>query len=339
MQVITVPGPGEAFVEFETPDPEVAEDQFLVEVKACGVCGHDILNRKGAFGHARYPLVMGHEISGTIAEAGSAVRGFSVGDRVALVQRVACGRCEHCRVGHDNRCRQGPGFYGEELSGGYGEYVKATARNALHLPDAISFEEGAILSCALGTGYHALLGRSDFLRAEWVLITGATGGVGIHAVQIAAAHGKRVIAVTGSGQKAEALKSFGAEAVVISPDLDFSNEVREISGGGVDLVLEILGTKSLANSIRSVRRGGEVIVIGNITASHLDLNPALLILKEISLVGSAHGSLDDLAHVMNLVQRGTVRPIIHQTFPRAEAEEAHEMVQSRDSMGRVVLMG
>lgn len=337
MKAKAIPEAGGGFVDLETAVPEIVEDEFLVEVKACGVCGHDILNKEGAFPHAQYPLVMGHEISGTVTSVGSAVDEFSPGDRVALMQRVACGHCEHCRIGQDNRCRRGPGFYGEELSGGYGNYVKATSRNALHLPDSISFEEGSILSCALGTGYHALFGSSHFLSAEWLLITGAAGGVGLHAVQIAAAHGKRVIAVTGSSQKAETLKYFGAERVVISPDLNFSEEVKEISGGGVDLVLEILGNRSFTSSVRSVRRGGEVIVIGNVTPYSVDLNPAILILKEISLVGSGHGSLDDLAHVMNLVQRGLVKPAIHETFSRTEVEEAHRAVESRETLGRVVL--
>lgn len=339
MRSIGIASAGEAFVSMEVPAPVAAADEFLVEVRACGVCGHDVLNRKGAFPQAGYPLVMGHEISGVVVEVGSAVRGFDIGDRVALMQRVVCGHCEHCRNGEDNRCRSGPGFYGEQLFGGNGRYVRATARNAIRLPDSITFEEGAILSCALGTGHHALFDRSRFLEANWVLVTGATGGVGIHAVQIANAYGKRVVAVTGSEEKADALRGYGAEEVIVSPELDFSGRVKEITGEGADIALEVLGTRSLGSSIRSMRRGGEVVAVGNVgnTAAPAEVNPAVLILKEVSLVGSGHGSLDNLARVAELVERGMVKPVIHSTYPVARAEEAHRAMESREALGRVVL--
>src|SRR5258706_10202014 len=105
-----------ARIEVDRPDPTV--DQILVEVAACGVCGHDVLARTGAFPHSKPPFVMGHEIAGTVAQVGANVTQFRLGDRVAVTQRISCGICHACRTGRDNMCVSGPGFYGEGISGG-----------------------------------------------------------------------------------------------------------------------------------------------------------------------------------------------------------------------------
>lgn len=170
----------------ERPRPRA--DQMLVRVGACGVCGHDQLSRQGHFPDARPPCVIGHEIAGTVEEVGELVSTFRPGQRVALTQRISCGVCRSCRAGRDNLCRSGPGFYGEAISGGYGDFVIASPRNAVPLPDAIPLEVGAILSCAIGTGLHAL-GRARVFAGDTVVVTAAGGGVGLHTLQLGHAFG------------------------------------------------------------------------------------------------------------------------------------------------------
>ena len=155
-QVLSSFGAPDAFQLEDVAVPRPGPDQMLVKVAGCGVCGHDLLNRAGHFPHTRLPAVMGHEIAGEVVEAGPLVRRFKVGDRVAVIQRISCGVCRSCRNGQENICVTGPGFYGEDISGGYGEYVLASDRNAVALPDSIPLHVGAVLSCAIGTGYHAL---------------------------------------------------------------------------------------------------------------------------------------------------------------------------------------
>ncbi len=130
--------------EVERPEPRA--DQMLVRVAACGVCGHDLLNRAGHFPETHPPCVMGHEIAGTVEEVGPMVSGFVPGMRVCLTQRISCGVCRTCRAGRDNLCRNGPNFYGEGISGGYGEFVVASPRNAVPLPDSVDLRTGAVLS-------------------------------------------------------------------------------------------------------------------------------------------------------------------------------------------------
>lgn len=317
--------------------PEPRADQFLVRVAACGICGHDLLNRQGAFPLTRMPAVIGHEIAGVVEKVGGLVTRFRPGDRVALNQRQSCGVCQACRDGRSNVCREGYGFYGEDVSGGYGEFVVATERNAVHLPDGIDLVTGAVLSCAIGTGFHAL-GRARLRPGDPVLVTGAGGGVGLHTVQVAREIGCRVIALTGSERKVAQIRAAGADEVVVSPDMQFHAQVKALTGGiGAAAVIEITGTPTFASSIRSLRPGGRLVVVGNVQPGNVPFNPAIGILKEIELVGSSHATLDDLVRVTDLVARGRIKPEIAAVVDVADAAAGHAMMEGKGIVGRVVL--
>ena len=312
-------------------------DQMLVRVAACGVCGHDLLNREGHFPDTHPPCVMGHEIAGVVEEVGALVDAFKPGDRVALTQRISCGVCRACRAGRDNLCRAGPGFYGEEISGGYGEFVIASARNAVLLPASIDLEVGAILSCAIGTGLHAL-NRARVLPGDTIVVTAASGGVGLHTVELARVLGLRVIATTSSEHKADLLKEAGAHHVIAAPEGQFHKMVRELTDGvGVDAVIEIAGKPTFASSLRSLAAGGRLVAVGNIQPGTVQLNPALPILKEIEVVGSGHALVSDLRRVVDLVARGLVRPRIAERIPVRDAAQAHALLGAHAVSGRVVL--
>ena len=330
-------GPDE-LTEADVPVPEISPDQMLVRVSGCGVCGHDLLNRAGNFPGTALPCVMGHEVAGEVAECGALITRFRVGDRVAMIQRIGCGICQPCRNGQESICTTGPGFYGEQLSGGYGEYVLASERNTLLLPDEIPLSVAPVLSCAIGTGYHALR-RAALPLGSTVLITGASGGVGIHAVRLAALAGHQVIAATSSPGKADRLKAAGADAVVLAGEGGFHAEVRELTrGAGADCVLEIAGAPTFPSSVRSIRPGGSMVIIGTMQPGNWPFNPALAILKELTFIGSAHATLNDLRTVIRLVADGKIAPDIGRTMPISQAAEAHRAVEAREITGRVVLL-
>ena len=248
-------GGPDVFVCRDVPTPAPAADEMLVKVAACGVCGHDLLNRAGHFPHTRLPAVMGHEISGTVVEIGPLIAGFSPGDRVAVIQRIPCGTCGLCRSGRENICVSGRGFYGESLSGGYGDFVLASERNAVLIPAAIPLPLASVLSCAIGTGFHALR-RARLELGDLVLITAASGGVGIHTIKLARLMGLRVIAVSTSEAKAQMLRDAGADEVLVSPTLSFHRAARDLTGGeGVDAVIEIAGRPTFEFE-RSLDQGG-----------------------------------------------------------------------------------
>ena len=318
--------------------PTWRADQMLVRVAACGVCGHDLLNRQGHFPDTHPPCVMGHEIAGVVEETGELVKAFKPGDRVALTQRISCGICAVCRAGRDNLCRSGPGFYGEQLSGGYGEFVVASERNTVPLPPEIDLEVGAILSCAIGTGWHALH-RARLQAGDTVVVTAASGGVGLHTVELARMLGLHVIATTSSDRKADSLREAGAHHVIAAPDGSFHKTVRELTdGAGADAVIEIAGAPTFGSSLRSLVAGGRLVAVGNVQPGAVQLNPALPILKEIEIVGSAHALVSDLQRVIDLVARGLVVPRIAERLPAKDAAHAHVLLESRAAPGRVVLM-
>lgn len=323
------------YTQVETPTPRA--DQMLVRVASCGVCGHDVLNRAGHFAATRLPAVLGHEIAGTVHEVGDLVRRFKPGDRVALLQRQPCGVCRSCKDGRENLCRQGDGFYGEETPGGYGEYVLASERNSVLLPAEVPFHVGAVLSCALGTGYHALI-RARVRAGDPVVITGASGGVGIHTVQAARLMGLYTIAVTGSSAKIVPLRAAGADEVVVTAQARFHEQVRALTQHeGAAAVIEIAGTPTFRSSLRALRAGGRLVVVGNVDPGDVAINPAVSILKEIEIIGSAHAVVADLVQVVDLVRRGRLAPVIAKTMPIAQAAEAHRVMESRVQIGRIVL--
>lgn len=331
-------GGPEQLIEADVPTPRPAPDQMLVRVSACGVCGHDLLNRAGAFPHTPLPCVMGHEVAGEVVECGALITRFKVGDRVAMIQRIGCGICLSCRNGQENICTEGPGFYGEQISGGYGEYVVASERNTLLMPGSIPLDIAPVLSCAIGTGYHALR-RAALPMGSTVLVTGASGGVGVHAVRLAALAGHRVIAATSSAAKSEELRQAGADHVVLSGEGGFHADVRDYTdGAGVDGVLEIAGGPTFASSVRSLRSGGRMVIIGTVEPGNWPFNPALSILKELEFIGSAHATLNDLRTVIRLVAEGRIVPKIDRTMPMRAAAEAHRAMEAREVTGRVVLV-
>lgn len=322
----------------EVERPAWREDQMLVRVAACGVCGHDLLNREGHFPDTHPPCVMGHEIAGAVEAVGPLVQGFRPGDRVALTQRISCGVCPTCRAGRDNLCRNGPGFYGEGITGGYGEYVVASPRNAVRLPDAIPYDLGAILSCAVGTGFHALQ-RARVVAGDTVLVTGASGGVGLHTVEIARLFGLRVIGVVGSASKAASVREAGADEVLVAGDEPFHPEVRKLTGGrGVEAAIEIAGTPTFRSSVGSLVAGGRLVAVGNVKPGTAPFNPAIAILKEIEIVGSGHALVSDLQRLVAMLERGLLRPRIAKRFKLANADQAHEALADRSLSGRIVLV-
>lgn len=342
MRVVELTGPGGPDVLVpatrRVPKPDVG--QLLVRVTACGVCGHDILARSGALA-AGAGSVIGHEIAGRVVEVGSEVDHPSkwLDRRVALVQRIPCGECSECTARLTTLCRNGPGFYGEDLPGGYAEYVVASPLNAVPLPDNIDDATGAILSCAVGTGLHALRSAGATAR-DIVVVTGAGGGTGVHTVALARHLGCTTVAVTGSAAKEEALRKFGADRIAIAPDAhSLRGTIAELGGRrGADVVIEIAGGPTFPTSLRSLAPRGRLVMVGNTEPAVFPLDPGLTILKELRVHGSAHGDRNELTEVVGLVEAEAITPEPARTWPLAEAAAAHEAVERRQVTGRGVLV-
>lgn len=329
-------GPAENLHREEVPEPRPGPGEVLIRVGACGVCFHDVINRNGNLPRTRLPAILGHEVAGAIVETGAGATRFGVGDRVACLQRVNCGRCVFCTDSRPTLCRGGAVFFGEEIPGGYADYFVAAERVLAKVPDSLPDAQAAVTACTLGTVVHALGTRAPVAPGQTVLITGASGGVGIHAIQLARHLGARVVAVTSSASKVEALKAWGADTVIHAPKLEFARAVKD-SVGSADIALEVVGSATLDESLHALKSGGRLVVLGNVVSGKASFNPSLVILKELEVIGSFATSVKELERSFELVAGGKVKIVVSDSLPLEEAVHAHRMLENRQVTGRLVL--
>lgn len=330
-------GPASNLALAELPVPEPRRGEALIRVHACGVCYHDVINRRGNLPRTSLPAVLGHEICGEIVALGEGVKEFSIGDRVASPQLVNCGVCHHCANSRPTLCRGGLAFFGEEIPGGYAEYVAAPARVLARVPANVSNSAAAVAACTLGTAIHVLINRGNVKPGQTILITGSSGGVGVHAVQLARLLGCRVVAVTSSASKVEWLREHGAHEVICAPDLKFSHRAKQLLGEGADVAVEVVGSATMDQSLHSLRSGGKLIVVGNVVSALASLNPGLVILKELDVIGSFATTVSELVYALDLVSTGRINMVVSQELPLDRAAMAHELLESRSVTGRIVL--
>ncbi|NNC40815.1 MAG: alcohol dehydrogenase catalytic domain-containing protein, partial [Acidimicrobiia bacterium] len=237
----------------EVPLPVPGPGDVLLRVRGCAVDQFDLTIRAGKRANAVVPLVLGHEISGEVVAVGSEVEGWHVGDRAVSTLYLTCGRCRRCLGGRETICEDFQGYVGIETPGGYAEYTTVPAANLVALPDSIGFAEGSVLANAVGTPYHAFKDRMRLGPSEYVIITGAGGGVGIHAIQVARAMGALVMAVDLGREKLDAALRYGANLAVDPEVQSFSEVAREWTGGlGVDGVLELVGPATMPESLNAL---------------------------------------------------------------------------------------
>jgi D-arabinose 1-dehydrogenase-like Zn-dependent alcohol dehydrogenase len=336
--VIREPGGLERLELTDWPTPEPGAGQVRVRVAACGVCYRDLVDREGKYPFMRRPIVTGHEWSGEIAAVGPGVRDFAVGDRVCATHRPACGECESCRAGEETRCLGAVASYGLTVDGGYAEEVLAWTASLVRVPAEVPLEDASFLHCTAGVALRALRKHGRLQAGQTVVMTGASGGVGVHALQVAKILGARVVAVTSSAAKAEPLRALGADDVVVAKG-EFHKDVmaRASHGGGADVALELVGAPTFNSSLRSLKLGGRVVIVGNITQERLDVNPGYLIVREASVAGSSGATRAELAEVLAWAAAGRLRPIVADRLPLAAARDAQARLAQKGVVGRIVV--
>lgn len=340
--VVTSPGDADALVLTDVPMPELRPNDIRIKVEACGVCFHDVVTRNGVLKRGiKMPVIPGHEISGIVESVGPLVRDFKAGDRVCTVQRRhICGHCKYCRSGRETSCdeREFLGDWG--LNGGYAEYVCVEEDNVAHVPDGIPLDEASVVACVIGTELNAVRDVAEVRLGDSVLVTGAGGGLGIHGIQLARASGAFTIGLTTTESKAQLIRDAGAHEVVIAGrGEDFSAAVKALTGGeGVDVVIDNVGSPLFQPTRKSLAMGGRWIFVGQLTGEFVQLNPAQLFMRDISIKSVKSTSLAQLTDCLRMVELGQVRPVITDRLPLEKAAEAHRLVESGRSTGRILLM-
>ena len=331
MRAVVVEGAGgpEVARVREVARPTADLGEVVVEVVACGMCGHDQADRAGLT-DVEFPVILGHEVAGTVRYVGPSVRHLRVGDRVAAKQFQHCGRCAECYRGRDMVCRRRRFTYG-----GYAEQVALPESSLLQVPDGLSLERAAVVACTVGTCLQALTDVAALQRGETVLVTGAGGGLGIHGVQVAKALGAEVIAATGSAVTAD-LK---AADHVVQTTGDWWSEVMDITNGrGVQVVLDNVGHPAVfRQAFRSAARRGRYVFTGQVSGDPVRLHPAFLFENEVTLSGSVSTSMANFADALDLAARDEVEPVTT-SYPLDSVVEAFTALDERRVSGRIVLI-
>jgi acryloyl-coenzyme A reductase len=225
------------------------------------------------------------------------------------------------------------------LNGGYAEFVCVEDDNVAIVPEGVSLDEAAITACAIGTELNAIREVANVQPGDKVLITGAGGGLGIHGIQIARIAGGFVVAVTTSEAKAKLIKDAGAhEVILVKRGEDFSDAVKKVTGGeGVDVAIDNVGSVLFQPTRRSLAMGARWIFVGQLTGDFVQINPAQIFMRDISIKSAKSTSRKQLQDCLELVRLKLVKPVITGSLPLEKAAEAHREVESGHSAGRILL--
>ncbi len=249
MKAVVVQGKQKGYRIEEVPDPIPGKDEVVIRVNRAALCYRDLLQLQGFYPRMKYPVILGHEVVGTIEQVGENVKGFKEGDKVISLLYAPDGTCHYCQMGEEAYCHSRLG-YSEELDGFFAEKAKIKVTSLVKVGTNVPDEGAVLVPCVTGMVYRSLR-RAKLQKGETVLVTGASGGVGIHAIQIAKALGAKVIGVTTSEEKAAFIRKFADHIIVGSK---FSEEAKKI--GDVNVVIDTVGTPTIDESLKSLWMGG-----------------------------------------------------------------------------------
>lgn len=316
-------------IEQEVPEPGAGE--VVLDVEACSINHHDLWILEGGsapMDPSNLPFVSGLDVAGTVNRAGPNVD-YSPDDRVVLCPNQTCGTCRHCREGPENLCEHFSLFHG-----GLAEQALVTGDRLVSLPDNVSITDAAAIPTAYMTAFH-MLRRAEIEATDLVFVPGATGGVGIAALQLIDILGARSIGTTTSDEKAARLDEF-ADHVIGTDDLDeIKTTVEDI--GAPDAVINHLAGEFTDLGLSVMRRGGHMVICGRTAANTSEIDIQQLYSDHQRVIGSTMGTQLDLERLVTLLDDGSISPPIGETYELEETEKAFNDMQTRDLFGKLVI--
>ncbi|MBO25649.1 MAG: galactitol-1-phosphate 5-dehydrogenase [Verrucomicrobiota bacterium] len=319
----------------ESPTPDLAADEALIRVKACGICGSDVHGYDGSSGRRIPPLIMGHEAAGVIEGMGAKVEGFSLGDRVTFDSTVYCGECEYCLEGKVNLCDRrmvlGVSCGEYRRHGAFAEYVAVPSRILYKLPPSLPFEHAAMIE-AVSVAVHAV-GRVKFQPGDASVVVGA-GMIGLLLVQAARAAGcDRVIAVDLDKDRLKLAKELGATQSINPLESDTIETILGATAGqGARVSFEVVGsTPTVETAIQATRKGGAVVLVGNL-APQVEFPLQSVVTREITLFGSC-ASAGEYPKCIELMDKGAIKvsPLISAQATLEEGAEWFDRLYAKEA--------
>jgi len=331
-------GPNQPFRLDTVPEPHAGPGEVRVSIRAAGMCHTELHFESGLLNLGVAPITMGHEMAGVIDQVGEGVNPSRLGQRVLVYYYAGCGECEWCRRGEENLCGSLKAEYGFFNDGAYAEFIAVPARNAVPLPDGVSFEAAAPIGCGVSTAIHASTVAG--LGSGEVAVVYGVGTVGFGLIQVARLRGARVVAVGRAPEKLALARELGAHEVVsaASGSEDVAHRVRDLTGGrGADVVFEMVATReTMEASTAMLAKRGRLTFIGYSEDSYT-VHPIQLVINEAVVTASVGATLTEVEEAVRLVADGEVRTLVHHTLPLEEWAQGMEELREGKALGRVVL--
>ena len=323
----------------DMPVPEIAPDEVLIRVHYAAINRLDNWVRLGWRGlNLDFPHIPCADFSGTIAEVGDVVEGWSAGQRVTANPLLWCGTCRNCLRGYQNRCIHWH-ILGETVRGACAEYVKIPARNLIEVPADYDMQKAAAASLVYVTAWHNLMTAGNLRAGERVLIVGAGGGVNLASLQIAKFAGADVMMIASSPEKAALARNQGADWVHDrSDDENWSRAVYQATGReGVDMVVDNVGEATWASSLRCLAVGGRLVTVGGTTGYSATVPVNLIFGKQLRIIGSTMGTQDDYQRVMSLIFQNKLDPIVDSVVAPEQFPQAMARMMDDQQFGKLVV--
>ncbi|MCC7487229.1 MAG: zinc-binding dehydrogenase [Burkholderiales bacterium] len=332
-------GPPENLRLEEVPAPSLRAGEALIRVGAVNVDLYQTVVRRGAAVGVELPRIIGNGIAGAVAALGPGATGPAPGTRVVVCNNASCGDCRYCRAGRDTLCVE-RSIVGAHRDGGYAEFVAVPARDCVELPATVPFADASLVPNTIGPVVKACSRTAGIRLAENVVVVGAGGGMGIHAVQAARACGARVIAALRSMGAAGAVREAGAEVVVSTRNPDWHAEARRLSGGwGADVVLDFVANReTLKSSMEALGPGGRLVVMGYFPRGGVLETPTWVFSEERTVTGNRSAGRRDVAAAVSLLREGRIKALVDRTFRLEDAAAAHRAVEAKEIVGRAVIV-
>ncbi len=323
------------------PEPQVGDDDILVRVKACGICGSDVAGHTGKTGRRLPPLIMGHEAAGVVERTGRHVKGFAPGDRICFDSTVYCNQCPACKKGMYNRCvkRQVLGVSVPEFKrhGAFAEFVAVPHWICAKLPEGMSFVQACLLEPA-SIGTHAA-NRPAISKGDTVAVIGA-GTIGLFILQAARLRGAKAIACDINDFRLDLARQVGADACINSAKINLKEEIQKRTGGrGADVAFEAVGFgETFRQAISITRTGGTVVAVGNLQ-KETEFNLQELVSRELTFIGS-YASAGEFRTCIDLIASGRINvgPLISEVLPLKDGPAAFKrLLEGKENLLKIVL--
>lgn len=321
---------------FEESFQEPEGDQVRIAVEACGVCHRDCIDRSGRFKFIQIPITPGHEAVGRVAAVGPDASDWKVGDRVGTMHRDFCGSCGPCTDGSASLCESAAALLGLMIDGGYATHMTVPQRCLFTVPEDLAAAEAAVLHCTFGTSFRGMKSSGRVDAGRHVLVTGANGGVGTAAIQVARRLGASVTAVVRDPLQEAYVTGLGATQVIVDPGDGFH---KRLSGGQADVVMECVGQPTFNASLRALRPGGRLIVVGNVVQEPASVNLGLVVTKGLRIIGSSGATREDMKALLAMHAKEPFSVQIQEQVDLQEADRAQRLVKAGGLRGRIVIMG